>query len=130
MNPASIALKLESTGSHDQLVVTGDVSLSGDLDLTLDFAPAGAHYFLLLDNQGSNAISGEFNGRVEGSQFFLDYNGTDYPVHDHLSRRHWQRRHTGRRARAGQPGPAGPGLPRPARRGDVLAAGGPTGKAA
>jgi len=73
----SLAIQLDGPGSYDRLIVEGDVELSGDLDLTLNFDPSGANSsFLILDNQGSDFISGEFANYAEGDEFFLPY-GSD-----------------------------------------------------
>jgi autotransporter-associated beta strand protein len=55
---------------HDQLKVTGQVSLDGmTLALTAGFTAADGNKFVLLDNEGGNAITGTFAGLPEGAVF-------------------------------------------------------------
>lgn len=60
-----------SASSHDQVVVTGQVLLAGHLELSLinDFIPGIGDAFLLISNDGTDAISGTFEGLAEGDQF-------------------------------------------------------------
>ncbi|MGB0739228.1 MAG: formylglycine-generating enzyme family protein, partial [Planctomycetaceae bacterium] len=60
-----------SASSHDQVVVTGQVQLAGDLELSLinNFTPGIGDVLLLISNDGTDAISGTFAGLVEGDQF-------------------------------------------------------------
>lgn len=60
---------------YDQLIVTGDVSLAGDLTLAGLYAASPGDAFTLIDNQGMNAISGGFTGISEGS--IVSLNGVD-----------------------------------------------------
>jgi len=76
----SVVIELDGPGNYDQLIVDGDVSLAGELDLTLNFNPSAAnHHFTIVDNQGTNDVSGIFNGYAEGAEFFLDFDGHSYP---------------------------------------------------
>ena len=57
-------------GGHDQLIVNGAVTLNGsDLNLILGgafVAPAAGTEIVLINNDGSDAVIGEFNGLPEG----------------------------------------------------------------
>lgn len=68
---------------HDQINVTGTVTLSTSktLDLKIDnsFLPTVGQQFVLINNDGSDPVTGSFNGRPEGSVTTL--NGADF----HLS---------------------------------------------
>lgn len=55
--------------SYDQLNVTGTVSLAGILNLSLGFTPAEDDIFFLILNDGSDAVTGTFNGLAEGVVF-------------------------------------------------------------
>ena len=54
---------------HDQLNVTGTVTIgaSAVLNATLGFAPAAGDTFVIINNDGSDAISGTFNGLPQGT---------------------------------------------------------------
>ena len=55
---------------YDQIAVNGDVTLTGaTLNLFGSHIPMTGESFLILDNQGSNAITGTFVGLAEGAQF-------------------------------------------------------------
>lgn len=55
---------------HDQLEVTGAVSLGGaTLNLVNSFAPTGGTSFTIITNDGADAVSGTFNGLPEGTVF-------------------------------------------------------------
>jgi hypothetical protein len=57
---------------HDQLAVTGSVSLGGaalGVQLINGFSPASADSFTLINNDGTDAVSGTFAGLPEGSIF-------------------------------------------------------------
>lgn len=71
---------------YDQLQVTGTVTLSGALTLSLlgGFTPAGGQVYTIILNDGSDAVSGTFNGLAEGAmvsangyQFRISYVGGD-----------------------------------------------------
>ena len=69
-------LKMELNGAtvgsgHDQIKVTGTVSLSGatlDLDFAGGFNPATGTVMMLIDNDGTDAISGLLAGLAEGAR--------------------------------------------------------------
>jgi len=66
-------------GGHDQLAVTGSVSL-GDavLDIQLGFSPADSDAFVIIDNDGTDTVSGSFAGLSEGSIFSAG--GSDFAI--------------------------------------------------
>ena len=86
---ATFAVQLGGTGSgdYDVLKVTtgvhlGDVTL--DLSLINGFLPSAGSSFTIIDNQGSDAVDGEFNGLAEGAAillggqtFYISYRGGD-----------------------------------------------------
>lgn len=78
LNSGDLDMEIEGnvagTG-YDQLIVTGDVSLAGELSLSGSYVPLLGESFTLIDNQGANAISGIFTGIVEGST--VTFNGFD-----------------------------------------------------
>ncbi len=54
--------------SHDQLRVGGTINLAGSrLSLSLGYTPAVGDAFTIIDNDGSDAISGTFAGLAEGA---------------------------------------------------------------
>jgi uncharacterized repeat protein (TIGR01451 family) len=55
----------------DQISETGDVTLDGALNVSLinGFAPADGNSFTIINNQGSNPVSGNFAGLPEGATF-------------------------------------------------------------
>ena len=59
---------------YDQLKVTGTVTLSGTLDTSLynGFKPAKGQSYTIIDNDGSDAVSGTFTGLAEGATFTVD----------------------------------------------------------
>jgi hypothetical protein len=74
--------------SHDQIRVTGNVSLGTqktlNLRLSSTFVPSLGQEFVLIDNDGSDAISGSFSGLPDGTtvllggfSFELSYGGGD-----------------------------------------------------
>ncbi len=69
---------------YDRLTVHGDVSLNGSLyvDLINGFRPKYGDEFLLIDNRGLNAISGQFAGLDHGS-IFTSTGGQRYLVNYH-----------------------------------------------
>jgi hypothetical protein len=67
-------LEIEINGAtavtqYDRLAVNGAVSLAGSLNVALVYAPAVDDGFLVLDNDGSDPISGTFFGLPEGATF-------------------------------------------------------------
>lgn len=63
-------------GEYDQLKVTGTVDLGAATTLTASlvnsFKPAGGNSFTLIDNDGTDAVTGTFSGLAEGATFTLD----------------------------------------------------------
>jgi len=72
-------------GTSDQAQVTGSVTAGGDLTINiLSGAPAAGQTFVLVDNDGADAVSGTFTGLPEGatigvgtSTFSISYHGGD-----------------------------------------------------
>jgi len=62
-----------STPDFDQIYVTGNVSLAGNLNVTLlnGFTPSDGDSFEIINNQGSNPVSGHFAGLPRGGTFTL-----------------------------------------------------------
>jgi hypothetical protein len=66
----TLSMELNGTSpgtSLDQLAVTGTVTLGGALAVTLGFAPPLNTVFLIIDNDGSDAVTGTFTGLAEGA---------------------------------------------------------------
>lgn len=60
---------------YDQTGVEGDVDITGStLDLTLlnDFVPAVGNQFTIISNDGSDAVTGQFDGLDEGGEVEID----------------------------------------------------------
>jgi len=53
----------------DQLAIIGSVSLDGALQVALGVAPSMGTAFVIVDNDGSDAVSGTFSGLPEGATF-------------------------------------------------------------
>lgn len=70
----SLEINGTATGSeYDQVNVTGTVTLSGMLTLTMtDFTPAAGNLFFVINNDGTDAISGTFSGLAQGAEFTMD----------------------------------------------------------
>jgi hypothetical protein len=69
---AAGVLNLEINGTtagtaYDLLRVNGTVTLVGTLNVTTGFAPVLGNVFVLIDNDGTDAVAGLFTGRPEGS---------------------------------------------------------------
>lgn len=82
----SVEINGTSVGTqYDQTNVTGTVSLAGaTLSISLGYSPTGGDTFIIIDNDGSDAVSGTFNGLAEGAsvsiggrQFLMTYAGGD-----------------------------------------------------
>src|SRR3954470_6248994 len=56
---------------YDQLSVNGTVSLSGLLDAQLSYSPSFNDSLWIVNNDGTDAITGTFTGLAQGSQFPL-----------------------------------------------------------
>jgi len=83
------ALKIEVFGNtftpavkeYDRLTVNGTVKLNGDgnpagggtLDIDLGYSPSVGTSFIVLDNDGTDAIGSRFKGMLEGSSFDVSY---------------------------------------------------------
>jgi fibronectin-binding autotransporter adhesin len=70
----------ECTG-YDQMRVTGTVSLTDsnlDIQRLSSYRPANGVVFVVIDNDGSDAVSGEFDGMPAGSTFTVD--GVTYRI--------------------------------------------------
>ena len=69
----TINIEIEGTTActqYDQVVVQGDINITGaSLNITGSYAPKVSDRFIIMDNQGSNAITGTFNGLAEGTAF-------------------------------------------------------------
>ncbi|MEF8707535.1 MAG: hypothetical protein V5B38_01060 [Candidatus Accumulibacter propinquus] len=70
-----------STKQYDGLLVNGTVNLNGDnnpggggtLDVDLGYSPSVGSSFTILANDGTDAVSGWFNGLLEGASFNTAY---------------------------------------------------------
>ena len=71
LNPScrvDLELKGEITGAYDQLNVMGSVDLGGSaLNIALDFVPDIGAVFVIINNDGADAVAGAFNGLPEGA---------------------------------------------------------------
>jgi CSLREA domain-containing protein len=64
---------------YDQLNVTGSVALGGPtLNITLGFTPSAGNAFTIINNDDSDAVSGNFAGLGEGSTFTVS--GTTFAI--------------------------------------------------
>jgi hypothetical protein len=73
---ATLSFDLSLDSGADSMVVFGDITLAGTLQLnTFGAALAPLDSFTLISNQGSNNIIGTFNGIAEGHVFALDFGG-------------------------------------------------------
>lgn len=56
---------------HDQINVTGTVSVAGNLVVTFwdDFTPTTGQTFVIINNDGADAVTGTFAGLAEGEEF-------------------------------------------------------------
>ena len=59
---------LTAGAGYDQVDVDGTVTLGGDLDLLLGFAPAIDDMFTIIDNDADDAVTGTFAGLAEGDE--------------------------------------------------------------
>jgi len=64
--------------SYDQLRVNGNVTLGGSLQVNLGFTAAVGDRFTIIQNQGTNFVSGTFAGLPEGAIFTL--NGRPFKI--------------------------------------------------
>ncbi len=64
---------------HDQLNVTGTVNLGGaDLNVTTGFAVPNGTSFVIVNNDGADAVTGTFAGLAEGASFVVS--GTTFTI--------------------------------------------------
>ncbi len=84
-NSGSLFMDINGTtpgASYDQINVTGTVALGSskalNLRLASSFVPSLGQQFVLINNDGVDAISGTFNGRAEGSIVAL--NGAEFQL--------------------------------------------------
>lgn len=71
---STLTIELAGASSADRLSVTGSVSLgSATLAATLGFSPSATAttVFTILENDGSDAVNGTFNGLAEGAMLTL-----------------------------------------------------------
>lgn len=68
-----------SPSAYDQLTVNGSVTVTGALSVVVidSFSPTLGQTFTLIDNEGSNAISGFFNGLTNNAFIDASANGAD-----------------------------------------------------
>ncbi len=65
--------------AYDQLAVTGTVTLGNAiLAMTLAYGPTAGQTYTIIDNDGTDAVTGTFNGLPEGSRIILSFNATSY----------------------------------------------------
>jgi post-segregation antitoxin (ccd killing protein) len=74
MQLAGGALNIELNGltvgtQFDQLNVAGMVSLAGTLNVSLGFAPMPGDTFIIINNDGTDAVTGTFTGLPQGASF-------------------------------------------------------------
>jgi trimeric autotransporter adhesin len=68
------------TGNYSQIKVAGSIILTNPtLDITLgpDFTPSVPTSFTIIDNTGSSAVNGTFNGQAQGSTIQVPFQSTD-----------------------------------------------------
>jgi fibronectin-binding autotransporter adhesin len=65
--------------NYDQIAVTGTVNISGsNLNLTLGYTPAVGDAIVLINNQGTGAVVGTFQGLAQNATFVL--NGMTFQI--------------------------------------------------
>jgi hypothetical protein len=67
-----LAIDLDSISQFDQLRVLGTVALSGGLDVQLNYAAKVGDEFVVVDNDGTDAITGTFTDLPNGTQFSVN----------------------------------------------------------
>jgi fibronectin-binding autotransporter adhesin len=84
LNSGDLFIELDGLAAgtqYDQLIVTGDVSLAGDLTLDVGFSPSLGDMFTIINNQGTNPVSGMFSQgssiSAGGFLFGINYGGGD-----------------------------------------------------
>ncbi len=83
LSPAStVSIELNGTtpgSGHDQLNVTGTVALGGAvLAVTTSYSAVIGNSFVIVNNDGADAVSGTFNGLSEGATFIVG--GTTFQI--------------------------------------------------
>jgi hypothetical protein len=63
---------------YDQLVVNGTLSLSGPLTATLGYTPAAGDVLRIIDNDGTDPVTGTFAGLPQGAQVTIG--GTQFTI--------------------------------------------------
>src|SRR5207247_1655141 len=58
-----------ATGQYAQLKVNGTVSVAGPLSVSLGFTPTIGSTYRVMDNDGTDAVSGSFAGLAQGGTF-------------------------------------------------------------
>ena len=67
---ATYEAKLTSTASYEKLQVLGQINLAGTLALDVStLSGSTGDAFMLIDNDGNDAVAGTFDGRPEATQF-------------------------------------------------------------
>ncbi len=67
-NGSNLAIAITTISNYTQLTVVGVINLTGvDLVLSGSYVPVGGETFLIVDNDGSDAITGTFTGLAEGA---------------------------------------------------------------
>ncbi|HEY2321813.1 MAG TPA: Ig-like domain-containing protein [Thermoanaerobaculia bacterium] len=70
MSHGRLHLDLNASGASNQIQVTGSVSLGGELVVAIpDSIPAWNQQFVIIDNDGIDAVNGTFDNLPEGSTF-------------------------------------------------------------
>lgn len=84
MPKGRLQLDLDPNGASDLIRVRGTVSLNAILEVTLLRTPANGQSFVVIDNDGTDAVSGTFTGLSEGAAFtagsstlWVSYRGGD-----------------------------------------------------
>ena len=63
---------------YDQLDVTGNVSIWGNLNVSLGYTPTVGDTYMIIKNDGTDPVSGTFNGLTEGAT--LSAGGYDFQI--------------------------------------------------
>ena len=78
----SYAVNINGTtagSNYDQIAQSGTVNLGNStLSLTLGYAPSVGHSYTIINNDGTDAITGTFNGLNQGATFISSYSSTTY----------------------------------------------------
>jgi cytoskeletal protein CcmA (bactofilin family) len=85
LTASGMNIDLNAEGISDKILVTGTVTLSGSLQLSVvNGSPAGGQTFTIIDNDGTDPVSGAFTGLPEGQivvsgpyRFRISYAGGD-----------------------------------------------------